>query len=107
MTNSKVMFCFTGSCGEEVDACGGNLYVDFNLTEQHLRVGARIKVVSAVLEVSDVMNDACGKSAQCFGAAAFKFIRAPGNVDQRLRGLFCSIVESDEVNIGDCVELLN
>ena len=107
ITNSKVMRCFTGSCGEGVFACGDNLYVDFNLTEQHLRVGARIKVGSAVLEVSDVMNDACGKFAQRFGAAAFKFIRAPGNVDQRLRGLFCSIVESGAVSIGDSVELLD
>lgn len=68
MTNSKVMRCFTGSCGEGVFACGDNFYVDSNLTEQHLRVCARIKVGSAVLEVTDVMNDACGKSAQRFGA---------------------------------------
>jgi hypothetical protein len=107
ITNTKVMRCFTGTSGEGVYGCGDNLYVDFNLTEQHLRVGARIKVGSSVLEVSDVINDACGKFAQRFGADAFKFIRTPKYSDQRLRGIFCSIIKSGKIHIGDDIGLFD
>ncbi len=106
MTNTKVMRCFTGSSDGAVFTCGDNLYVDFNLTEQHLRVGARLRIGSAVLEVSDVMNDACGKFAQRFGAEALKFVRSPENFALRLRGIFCSIIESGQVGIGDGIDLL-
>jgi MOSC domain-containing protein YiiM len=106
ITNTKVMRCFTGSAPDAVFACGDNLYVDFNLTEQHLRVGARLKIGSAVLEVSDVINDACGKFAQRFGAEALKFVRSPENSALRLRGIFCSIIESGHVGIGDEINLL-
>jgi MOSC domain-containing protein YiiM len=104
LTNTKVMHCFTGSSEGAVFACGDNLYVDFNLTEQHLRVGARLKIGSAVLEVSDVINDACGKFAQRFGAEALKLVRTPENSALRLRGIFCSIVESGQICIGDSIE---
>lgn len=105
ITNTKVMACFTGSAPDSIYQCGDNLYVDFNLTEQHLRVGARLKVGSAVLEVSDVINDACGKFVQRFGAEAFKLIRTPENSGLRLRGIFCSIIEPGQICIGDRIEL--
>jgi len=104
ITNTKVMRCFTGSTEGAVFQCGDNLYVDFNLTEQHLRVGSRLKIGSAVLEVSEVMNDACGKFAQRFGAEAFKLIRTPEVSALRLRGVFCSIVESGRIEIGDGIQ---
>lgn len=107
ITNTKVMRCFTGVAEGEVFGCGDNLYVDFNLTEEHLCIGARLKIGSAVLEVSDVINDACGKFVQRFGAEAFKFIRAPENSPLRLRGIFCSIVESGEIRIGDGIECVD
>ena len=104
LTNTKVMRCFTGPAPNAVHGCGDNLYVDFNLTEAQLPVGTRLKVGSAVLEVSDVVNDACGKFAQRFGADALKWVRSPENAPLRLRGIFCTIVASGQVSLGDRIE---
>lgn len=103
LTNTRVMQCFTGAEPDAVFRCGDNLYTDLNLTEAHLPVGTRLQVGEAVIEVSDVVNDACGKFAQRFGAEAFQCVRRPENHSLRLRGIFCRVVESGWVRVGAAV----
>lgn len=59
---------------------------------------------SAALEVSDVINDACGKFVQRFGAAALHCVRRPEHAALRLRGIFCSIAASGRGRLGDRIE---
>ncbi|MGJ8650411.1 MAG: MOSC domain-containing protein [Opitutaceae bacterium] len=101
LTNTRVMQCFTGTEADAVFRCGDNIYTDLNLTETHLPVGTLLQIGEAVIEVSDVVNDACGKFAQRFGAEAFQAVRAPTNVGLRLRGLFARIRQSGRVQCGD------
>ncbi len=104
LTNTQVMRCFTGPVPDSVFRCGDNLYVNLNLTVAHLPVGARLQIGSeVVLEVSDVVNDACGKFVQRFGLDAFQCVRDPKFAAFRLRGIFCSIIRSGGIHVGDTI----
>ena len=70
MTNANVMRCFTGEEADSVFGCGDNIYTDLNLTER-LPVGHGWQSARSVVEVSDVVNDACGKFVQRFGVECF------------------------------------
>lgn len=106
LTNTRVMQCFTGNESDAVFRCGDNIYTDLSLTEAHLPVGTLLQVGEAVIEISDVVNDACGKFAQRFGAEAFQTVRAPANAGLRLRGLFARIRQSGRVMREDRLYLL-
>ncbi len=102
VTNLNIMALITGS-EERARDCGDNLFVDFDLSEANLPVDARLRVGEAVLEVSDVYNDACGKFVQRFGQEAYQWIRDPANHPLRLRGIFCRIIQGGIVRVGDTV----
>jgi len=106
MTNTKVMQCFARAAEASIEDCGDNLYVDFNLSESALPAGALLQVGEAVLRVSDVINDACGKFSQRFGDEAFQIIRDPETAALHLRGRFCSIVHAGSVRVGDALRLV-
>ena len=105
LTNTSVIRCFTGSEPEAQYRCGDNIYCDMSLTEVALPVGARLQLGEAILEVSDVVNDACGKFAQRFGAEALQWVRRPEHLPLRLRGIFCQIRQSGWVCVGDSIKL--
>ena len=81
--------------------CGDNIYADLNLTGALLPVGSRLQIGEAVLEVSDVLNDACGKFAQRFGNEALQCVRQPRLRPLRLRGIFCRIIRAGEIRMDD------
>jgi MOSC domain-containing protein YiiM len=103
LTNLAVMQCFADETGRSPFDCGDNLYTHLSLTETNLPVGQRLRIGAAVLEVSDVENDACGKFAQRFGASAFQYIRAPQNRHLRLRGIFCRILRGGVIRVGELI----
>lgn len=100
VTNIGIMEFLTGSV-ERVRDCGDNLFVDLDLSMTNLPDGARLQAGEAIIEVSDVYNDACGKFAQRFGPVAFQWIRLPDNRPLRLRGLFARIIQGGIINAGD------
>ncbi|HAV14019.1 MAG TPA: hypothetical protein DCX06_11100 [Opitutae bacterium] len=106
LTNVNVMRCFTGLEGEGVYRCGDNVYTDLNLCEQHLQVGAQLKIGAAIIEVSDVKNDACGKFSQRFGKEAFAVVRETEFSGLRLRGVFARILQSGKVVVHDSIMVL-
>jgi len=85
---------------------GDTLLVDLDLSEANLPAGTRLRAGSAVIEVSDVPNDACGKFAARHGADVLAWIRAPGHSAHRLRGLFAQIVEGGIVRPGDAFAVI-
>ena len=80
---------------------GDTLIVDADLTAEHLPVGSRVQAGDAVIEVSDVENDACAKFAAHYGQDVFAWIRQPANRALRLRGLFARVIEEGTVRAGD------
>ena len=85
---------------------GDTIFTDLELSAENLPVGSRLQVGQAVLEISDVENDACAKFAAHYGASVFEWIRLPQNRSRRLRGLFARVVSGGTVNLGDPIRKL-
>ena len=87
--------------GDGVDYPGDTMIVDMDLSEANLPTGSHLQAGSAVLEVSDVFNDACTKWSARYGKESRQWINLPDNVPLRLRGVLCRIVTGGEVKLGD------
>lgn len=80
---------------------GDQIYVDFDLSVDHLPPGTRLQVGSALIEVSEAPHTGCGKFKERFGADALRFVSLPEGKRLRLRGMNARIVDSGTVRRGD------
>jgi hypothetical protein len=83
---------------------GDTIVADLDLSLANLPVGTRIKVGTAVLQVSDLWNSGCAKWRARYGRAAHAWVSAPAHEPLRLRGILCSVVQDGEVAIGDQIQ---
>jgi hypothetical protein len=84
---------------------GDNLLVDFDLSEDRLPAGTRLRVGTAVLEISPERHAGCSKFAARFGKEALAFVNSPEGRRLRLRGLLAHVVEAGTVRVGDPIGL--
>ncbi len=82
---------------------GDTFVTDLDLSQTNMPAGQRLEVGSAVLEVSDIFNDACVKWAARYGAGSRVWINDPAHRALRLRGILCRIVQSGVIRAGDRV----
>jgi MOSC domain-containing protein YiiM len=87
-------------------APGDNFLVDIDLSEQALPAGSRIRLGSAVLEISAVPHTGCAKFRERFGVDALRWVNHKDHRARRLRGLNCRVVIDGEIAVGDEIELL-
>lgn len=85
---------------------GDQIYVDFDISIEHLPAGTRLAVGEAVVEVSEAPHTGCSKFASRFGADALRFVNVGPGRDLRMRGLNASVVQAGFVRLGDAVEKL-
>jgi MOSC domain-containing protein YiiM len=83
------------------DASGDNFLVDLDLSEDALPAGTRLRVGTAVLEVSAEPHTGCKKFRERFGLDALKWVN--DHRDRRLRGMNCRVLEAGAVAVGDSV----
>lgn len=91
---------------ENVIYPGDTMIADMNLGEANLPIGTRLQAGTAVLEVSDKFNDACAKWKVRHGRESFDWINRPDNIQHRLRGVLCKIVQDGSVRKGDMLRKL-
>lgn len=101
--NSRILAMLQAATGVSHHP-GDTLFTELDLSVANLPVGSRLQVGAAVLEVSDVENDACGKFAAHYGELVLQWIRLPQNRPRRLRGLFARVVSGGIVHVGDSVK---
>ena len=82
---------------------GDQLYVDFDISEDNLPAGSRLRLGDAVVEVSVEPHTGCAKFLDRFGQDAARFVHTPEGRRLRLRGLNARIVEPGTVRTGDQV----
>ncbi|MCY7420056.1 MAG: MOSC domain-containing protein [Chloroflexi bacterium] len=82
---------------------GDQLYVDLDLSTANLPPGTRLRVGTAVVEVSAVPHTGCSQFSHRFGLDALKFVSTPEGKGLRLRGVNTRITASGLVRTGDTV----
>ncbi len=65
--------------------------------------GVRLRLGTAVVEVSAVPHNGCVAFAERFGSDALRFVSSPNGRQHRLRGVNTRVVMSGEVRVGDPV----
>ncbi|MEM7294094.1 MAG: MOSC domain-containing protein, partial [Pseudomonadota bacterium] len=80
---------------------GDNLFLDLDLTPENLPVGQRLKVGSAVIEITAEPHLGCGSFARRYGAEAVSFVNDDRGRSLRLRGVYARVIVNGVVSVGD------
>ena len=92
--------------GQPLHMPGDNLVVDLDLGEETMPAGTRLRVGTALIEVTAKPHTGCKVFEARFGADALRWVNAPERRPRRLRGVNCRVVEDGEVTVGDTIENL-
>jgi MOSC domain-containing protein YiiM len=87
--------------GQALSVFGDNLFVDLDISASNLPVGTRIRVGTALVEMTAEPHDGCRKFKGRFGQDALRFVSARATRDQNLRGVYWRVVGAGEAGIGD------
>jgi hypothetical protein len=85
---------------------GDQLYVDFDLSGDHVPPGTRIAVGAAEIEVSPEPHTGCRLFAERYGLDAQRFVGSERGRALSLRGINAWVVKGAEVRVGDEVQAL-
>ena len=85
---------------------GDQLYVEFDLSAEHVPPGTRIRVGAAELEVSPQPHTGCRLFAERYGRDAQRFAGSERGLALSLRGINAWVVKGAEVRVGDEVVAL-
>jgi hypothetical protein len=102
LMNSRVISLLAQST-ERWQLAGDQLFVDLNLSVSNLPAGARLKIGSAIIEITDHPHTGCSKFADRFGMDALNFVNDPARSDLRLRGVNAMVIQSGMIRKGDTV----
>ena len=85
---------------------GDQLYVDFDLSGEHIPPGTQLAVGSAVIEVTDDPHIGCKKFSARFCLDALVFVNSPEGRALNLRGINTRVVRAGTVRVGDAIRRL-
>ena len=86
---------------------GAQLFVDLDLRHDNLPARTRLRLGSAVIEVTPEPHTGCDKFVARFGLDATKFVNSERGRQLRLRGLNAKVVQPGTVRVGDAVRKLS
>jgi MOSC domain-containing protein YiiM len=93
--------------GQPLLRFGDNLLVELDLSLANLPAGTRLRVGTALCEITPKAHTGCGKFAARVGQDARDLTAAPAFQDQRLRGLYIRVLEPGDVGPGDPIRVLS
>jgi hypothetical protein len=91
--------------GQPLHLPGDNLLVSLELGSDALGTGARLRVGTALLEISKKPHTGCKKFVARFGIDAMEWVNDAVGRARRLRGVNCRVIEPGEVRVGDTIEV--
>jgi MOSC domain-containing protein YiiM len=85
---------------------GDQLYVDFDLSLEHLPPGSRIAIGATEIEVSPEPHTGCRLFRERYGDEALRFVNSLEGRAWQLRGINAWVVHGGRVQVGDEVRAL-
>ena len=82
---------------------GDNLFIDLDLRPENLPPGQRLRIGTAIIEITDVMHAGCAKFVERYGKPAVVFVNSPKGRKMRLRGVYARVVQDGHITVGDRV----
>ena len=89
---------------EREELAGDQMYVDLDLSHDNLPAWSELHIggpAGAVIVVTEVPHNGCGKFIARFGKDAMSFVNGPEGKPRRLRGLCAKVVRPGPVRPGD------
>ncbi len=86
-----------------IPLAGDQLYVDLELSEEHLPAGTRLAIGAAVIEITDQPHTGCAKFAARFGKDALRFVNSPAGSALHLRGVNAKVVAAGTIRASDTI----
>jgi len=80
---------------------GDNLFLDMDLTPANLPPGQRLKIGSAVIEITAVPHNGCTSFIERYGRDACLFVNSGQGRKLKLRGIYARVVEDGVISVGD------
>jgi MOSC domain-containing protein YiiM len=93
--------------GQALSLFGDNLLVELDLSAANLPPGTRLRVGTALCEVTPHPHTGCAKFAARVGEDARALTAAADFQDERLRGIHFHVVEPGEVGPGDRIQVVS
>jgi MOSC domain-containing protein YiiM len=103
--NARAAAAVAGDVGRWPVA-GDQIYVDFDISVEHLPPGTRVSIGEAEIEVSATPHTGCAKFSARFGVDALKFVNTKEGRALRLRGMNARVVRGGTVRVGDEISVL-
>ncbi len=97
----RVAELIAGFDAERVHLAGDNFVVDLDLSETALPAGTRLRIGSALIEITAKPHAGCHKFRARYGDQVISWVNARENRARRMRGVHARVVESGEVAVGD------
>jgi MOSC domain-containing protein YiiM len=92
--------------GQSLTLFGDNFLVDLDISAANLPAGSRLRVGTALCEVTPKPHTGCGKFSARFGEEARAVTAAPAFDGWRLRGFHLRVLEAGEAGPGDAIQVL-
>ncbi len=103
--NSRVV-SLIAQTKERWQLAGDQLFIDLDLSDENLPPGSRLRIGSAVIEITAIPHNGCRKFTERFGVDAIRFVNSETGKRLHLRGLNAKIIKAGTIKTGDIVKKL-
>ncbi len=97
--SARALEAVAGVDRERWALAGDQFIVDFDLSLDNAPAGTRLRIGTAVIEITEKPHTGCAKFAERFGVDAARWVNS--RKDLRLRGVCAVVVEPGTVSVGD------
>ncbi len=101
LMNGRYLNLIAGS-REKWPLAGDQLIVDLDLSSSNLAVGQKLRIGTALFEVTEIPHTGCVKFKERYGLEAMRFTGA--DLSQKLRGIYVKVIQSGTVKTGDSIQ---